>query len=96
MCERVGWWWVLAARACEKNGACVEAILPFGTERAELGATMITAITRDEPSRELPVTERQSGTRVEAHRQAPNRFFVHLGAVMREKKLSARQCESAW
>ena len=86
MCERVGWWWVLAARARENFGACVEAILPFGTKRAELGA-MVTAITRAEPKLRVPLLSgRQSGTRLEAHRQAPNSFFCALGRGCARKK----------
>ena len=95
MRERVGWWWVLAARARENFGACTETILPFGTERAELGA-MITAITRDEPKPRVPLLSgRQSGTRVEAHRQAPNRFLC-TWARLCAKKMSARQYEFAF
>ena len=49
-----GGYWLLAARARGNFGACVEAILPFGTERAERG-TIITAITRDEPKPRVPL-----------------------------------------
>ena len=86
MRERVGWWWVLAARARENVGACAEAILPFGTKRAELGA-MITAITRDEPK---PRVRLLSGRAAREWRRIGRRrivFFVHLGAVVREKKV---------
>ena len=82
----VGCWWALAARARENFGACVEAILPFGTERAELGA-MITAITRDEPKPRVPLL---SGRAAREWRRIGRRrivLFVHLGAIVREKNV---------
>ena len=95
MCERVGWWWVLAARARENFGACAEAILPFGTERAELGA-MIAAITRDEPKPRvllLSAAERHESGGASAGAES---FFLCTWARLCAKKMSARQYEFAF